>query len=239
MNTSFVGSRSGRPANQARRCFRTSARCCSSACAVFFYNAHPVRGRRTRQITEEEERSPRVGDQPLLDFQQRQVRLAAIEAEQVLPMGLDPLRPAIPRPSGTAKSHPLALKRATQRTALAMPTPKRLADALRDMPSSTTPLTTRSRRSCGKRHSRRLLCAGGNDESELDRSRESLCDFTLRGYRSRAVRNPRSRKDVIPVSSGEAAVSYQSQPELQRSACVARLSFRSPAMLCPAIRSRI
>jgi hypothetical protein len=37
-----------------------------------------------------------IGDQPLLDFQQRQVRLAAIEAEQVIPMGLDPSRPAVP-----------------------------------------------------------------------------------------------------------------------------------------------
>ena len=41
----------------------------------------------------------------------------------------------------------MALKRATQRTALAMLTPKRLAAALRDMPPSTTALTTRWRRS--------------------------------------------------------------------------------------------
>src|SRR5208283_6181803 len=42
---------------------------------------------------------------------------------------------------------PVALKRATQRTALAMLTPKRLAAALRDMPPATTALTTRWRRS--------------------------------------------------------------------------------------------
>src|SRR5208337_2663614 len=33
--TSFVGSRSSCPANHSRRRLRTSARCCSSACAVF------------------------------------------------------------------------------------------------------------------------------------------------------------------------------------------------------------
>ena len=37
-----------------------------------------------------------IGDQPVVDFQQRQVRLAAIEAEQVIPMELDPLGPAVP-----------------------------------------------------------------------------------------------------------------------------------------------
>src|SRR5208337_4753893 len=35
MKTSFVGSRSSCPANHSRRRFCTSARCCSSACAVF------------------------------------------------------------------------------------------------------------------------------------------------------------------------------------------------------------
>src|SRR5208337_2325991 len=50
-------------------------------------------------------------------------------------------------PVGAGEISPLALKRATQRTALAMLTPKRLAAALRDMPPSTTAPTTRSRRS--------------------------------------------------------------------------------------------
>src|SRR5271157_3837076 len=36
MKTSFIGSRSSCPANHSRRRFCTSARCCSSACAVFF-----------------------------------------------------------------------------------------------------------------------------------------------------------------------------------------------------------
>jgi len=61
-------------------------------------------------------------------------------------MGLDPTRTTV-SPVGDAEICPLARKRATQRTALAMLTPNRLAAALRDIPSSTTAPTTRSRRS--------------------------------------------------------------------------------------------
>ena len=50
-------------------------------------------------------------------------------------------------PVGDGEISPLAWKRATQRTALAMLTPKLLAAALRDMPPSTTAPTTRWRRS--------------------------------------------------------------------------------------------
>src|ERR1035438_10808917 len=50
-------------------------------------------------------------------------------------------------PVGAGEISPLALKRATQRTALAILTPKRLAAALRDILPSTTAPTTRSRRS--------------------------------------------------------------------------------------------
>ena len=50
-------------------------------------------------------------------------------------------------PVAAGEISPLVLKRATQRTALAMLTPKRLAAALRDRPLSTTACTTRSRRS--------------------------------------------------------------------------------------------
>ena len=94
MNTSFVGSRSSCPANQSRRCFRTSERRCSSACAVFF---------KSDLVAIEEppdhgggETFAAIGDQPLLDFQQRHVRLAANEAEQIIAMGLDAARAAIP-----------------------------------------------------------------------------------------------------------------------------------------------
>ncbi len=52
-------------------------------------------------------------------------------------MGLDTTGTTI-SPVGAGEISPLALKRATQRTALAMLTPKRLAAALRDMPPSTT-----------------------------------------------------------------------------------------------------
>src|ERR1700757_1810881 len=50
-------------------------------------------------------------------------------------------------PVGDGEISPLALKRATQRAALAMLTPNRLAAALRDMAPSTTAPTTRLRRS--------------------------------------------------------------------------------------------
>src|SRR5271167_4562463 len=50
-------------------------------------------------------------------------------------------------PVGAGEISPLAQKRCSQRTALAMLTPKRLAAALRDRPPWTTASTTRSRRS--------------------------------------------------------------------------------------------
>src|SRR5271166_5231200 len=50
-------------------------------------------------------------------------------------------------PVGAGEISPVAPKRVTQRTALAMLTPKRLAAALRDSPPKTTASTTRLRRS--------------------------------------------------------------------------------------------
>src|SRR5579863_9829863 len=86
------------------------------------------------------------GDQPSLDFQQRDIGLTANEPEQIIAMRLDPARPLIPaRRDGEIS--PVALKRQTQRTALAILTPKRLAAALRDIPPSTTASATRLRRS--------------------------------------------------------------------------------------------
>jgi hypothetical protein len=93
MNTSRVGSRSSCPANQARRCLTTSERCCSSACADFFKShlmaiekAPKHRGRETLAA---------IGDQALLYFQQRRVRPAANETEQIVAMGLYTTRTTI------------------------------------------------------------------------------------------------------------------------------------------------
>src|SRR5271166_1614698 len=73
MNTRRAGSRSSCPANQSRRCLRTSERCCSSACAEKHGGREPLAA---------------IGDQAFLDFQQRHVRPAANETEQIVAMGL-------------------------------------------------------------------------------------------------------------------------------------------------------
>src|SRR4029077_19939294 len=81
---------------------------------------------------------------------------------------------------GAGEISPLALKRATQRTALAM----RLAAALRDMPPSTTAPTTRSRRSSESA----IPAASFPRRQSLSRSkpiRESLTRFNSLGDRSR------------------------------------------------------
>src|SRR4029077_17644498 len=79
---------------------------------------------------------------------------------------------------------PLALKRATQRTALAMLTPKRLAAALRDMPPSTAP-TTRSRRSTESAIPA-ASCARRQSSSRSKLIRESIPRFNSLGDRSKA-----------------------------------------------------
>src|SRR5208282_2432094 len=88
-------------------------------------------------------------------------------------------------PVGAGEISPLALKRATQRTALAMLTPKRLAAALRDMPPSTTAPTTRSRRSSESA----IPAASFARRQSSSRStpiRESLPRFNSLGDRSSA-----------------------------------------------------
>src|SRR5271168_3836578 len=77
---------------------------------------------------------------------------------------------------------PVALKRATQRTALAMLTPKRLAAALRDMPPSTVP-TTRSRRSTESAIPA-ASCARRQSSSRSKLIRESIPRFNSLGDRS-------------------------------------------------------
>jgi len=48
-----------------------------------------------------------IGDQPFLDFQERHVRPAANETEQIVAMGLDAARTAISPPSAPARPRPL------------------------------------------------------------------------------------------------------------------------------------
>src|SRR5271166_4247327 len=122
MKTSFVGSRSSCPANHFRRRFCTSARCCSSACAVFFerdlvtVEESPQHGDRKAFAA--------IGDQPLLDLEQREVRAAPDQAQKIVVMRLDPAGAAV---AAGRRRRNLAVvwNRFTQRTALAMLTLKR------------------------------------------------------------------------------------------------------------------
>ncbi len=86
--TSFVGSRSSCPANHSRRRLCTSARCCSSACAVFF-KGDLVTVEETPQHRDRKALAA-IGDQPLLDLEQRHVRAAPDQAQQIVAMRLDP-----------------------------------------------------------------------------------------------------------------------------------------------------
>src|SRR5208283_3141605 len=104
MKTSFVGSRSSCPANHSRRRFWTSARCCSSACAVFF-KGDLVTVEETPQHGDRKALAA-IGDQPLLYLEQRDVR-AAPDPERRSP------------PDGAGEISPVVLNRFTQRTALA------------------------------------------------------------------------------------------------------------------------
>src|SRR5208282_1341099 len=93
MKTSFVGSRSSCPANHSRRRLCTSARCCSSACAVFF-KGDLVTIEETPQHGDRKALTA-IGDQPLLDLKQRDVRLAPDQAQEIVAMRFDPAGPPV------------------------------------------------------------------------------------------------------------------------------------------------
>ena len=89
----FAGSRSSWEANQSRRCSKTSGRRCSSSCTVFFE-------RDAMAVEEASEHGNRkvlaaILDQALLDLEQRDVRRAADQAEQIVELRLDTSGPAI------------------------------------------------------------------------------------------------------------------------------------------------
>src|ERR1700739_3442577 len=86
MKTSFVGSRSSCPANHSRRRFCPSARCCSSACAVFF-KGDVVTVEETPQHGDRKTLAA-IGDQPLLDLEQREVRAATNQDQTIVAMSL-------------------------------------------------------------------------------------------------------------------------------------------------------
>src|ERR1700746_1324974 len=93
MKTSFVGSRSSCPANHSRRRLCTYARCCSSACAVFF---------KGNLVTIEETPQHRarkalaaIGDQPFPDLEHRDIRPAPDQAQEIVAIRLDPAGAAI------------------------------------------------------------------------------------------------------------------------------------------------
>ena len=60
-----------------------------------FFNMISWRSKK-RQITDEEKTLAAVGDQTLLDFQQRHIRLTANQTEQIIAMRLNAVRPTIP-----------------------------------------------------------------------------------------------------------------------------------------------
>src|SRR5208337_2754861 len=93
MKTSFVGSRSSCPANHSRRRLCTSSRCCSSACAVFF-KGDLVTVEETPQHRDRKALAA-IGDQPLLDLEQRHVRAAPDQAQEIVAMRLDPAGAAV------------------------------------------------------------------------------------------------------------------------------------------------
>ncbi len=117
-----------------------------------------------------------------------------------------------PRPPTRGPDPRLAwLKRATQRTTLAMLTPKRLAAALRDMPPSTTAPTTRSRRSSESA----IPAASFARRQPSSRSkpiRESLPRFNSLGDRSK---DARSKVSVLKVTRMSASI-YNYRARLAR-----------------------
>src|SRR5271170_3475142 len=94
MNTSFLGSRSSCAANQSWRCIKTSERSCSAACADFF-KCDPVAIEEAPDHRRRETLAA-IGDQPLLDLQQRHIRLATNEPQQIIAMRLDAAGAAVP-----------------------------------------------------------------------------------------------------------------------------------------------
>ena len=217
MNTSFLGSRSGCPANQARRCFSNVGALLLLGVRGLFLYVIPWRSK-NRQITEEEKRSPplaisrswisssvRSGWRRLRPS--RYSRWASIRCDRRSP------------PIGHGEISPVALKRATQRTALAMLHAKalgrRVARHRRPRPPPHNPFA----KIVGKRHSRRLLCAGGNDESELDRFGNLEASV-----RSAAQHYVRAVADLIEAGLNEGAGRFA--PATLWALCRARARFR-------------
>ena len=96
-------------------------------------------------------------------------------------------------PVGAGEISPLALKRATQRTALAMLTPKRLAAALRDMPAFHHRLHDTFAKIVGKRHPRRLLPAAGIiNQIKANSGIPPTIQFVGRRQRASSFSTPRS-----------------------------------------------
>src|SRR5271157_2619838 len=124
MKTSFVGSRSSCPANHSRRRLCTSARCCSSASAVFF-KGDLVTVEETPQHGDRKALAA-IGDQPLLDLEQRKVRPAPDQAQEIVAVRLDAAGAAV---AAGRRRRKLArnFEPLTHRTALAMLTSKRAA----------------------------------------------------------------------------------------------------------------
>lgn len=158
MKTSLKGSRSSCLANHSRRCFRTSGRCCSAACAVFF-ECDPVTVEETPKHGNREALAA-IGDQALLDLQQRDVRRPADQAQQIAAMRLDPAGAAVAArrrrrnlAGGLKAPHPAHGARNAHVETLG----RRIAR----QPALNDRLHYSSAKIIGKRHPRRLLRAAG------------------------------------------------------------------------------
>ncbi len=94
MNTSRSGSSSGWASNHARRWLRTSARCCSLACAVFFErHAVAVEQPPDRALRHPE---PMGVFQIFSNLRQGDVRPILNQRQDLFGMGFDPVRAVIP-----------------------------------------------------------------------------------------------------------------------------------------------
>jgi hypothetical protein len=108
-----------------------------------------------------------IGDQSLLDFQQRQVRLATVEAEKIIPMRFHPRRAAIPahrrgrdRALDGETGHPSAPRWRCSRQNV---WPRRCATGLRRAPPDNA-----FAKIVGKRHSRLLHAAETMNQNLTD-----------------------------------------------------------------------
>src|SRR5271165_3868039 len=184
MKTSFFGSRSSCAANQSWRCFSTSGRCCSAACALFFFERDAVPVEKAPQHGDRKTLAA-VPDQTLLDLEHDDVRRSADQAHEVVVMSFDASGAAIAaRRPGRDVSRRLELLDPTHRASDA--DPEQLGGGIAREPLYNDRLHHPLAKILGKRHSRRLLLAAGiMNQKSADSGIPNR--FTSLGYRSNLI----------------------------------------------------